>query len=230
MNVSQGNSRRELNELAASKHDALTRRLTQLVQDQVYKVNHTMIGQLRNASHEYDAPSGDTILEIAYLAGVEESVAFTVAGHPVPGQPLADEPALGVDNFSPKSRKAIVDMVRVLIDLETSNHAQPATDHAEPQRNLRAVDTGPDHSGTEQKSGLPDSLEVALARFRLKQALKAEEQGGYGITEINSDESAKYPAPLIEQLATYPKVKTIQELRDETTFERDDRSTDKGDA
>ena len=199
MNVSQNITLRELIEQAVTKRDASVRRLTQLAQDKGYKVNHTTIGQLRNGSYKYDAPSTDTIRAIAYLAGVDESVAFTAAGQPVPGPPLADELPPGADNLSPKSRKAVVDMVRVLVDLESSNNAERTQPEADTKPTLRAV--------------------APTSNPRTGQKNDADE---YGITEIHGDATKDYPAPPIESLAAHPKTKTIRELLDEETGERGD--------
>jgi len=94
-----------------------------------FKVTHATLNALLGGTYK-STPSTETIRAIAWLAGVSDEVAFTAAGQSVPGPPLADELPPGTDNLSPKSRKAVIEMLRVLIDLEASNHddqEQPET-------------------------------------------------------------------------------------------------------
>ncbi|MCO1338059.1 hypothetical protein BJH93_03995 [Kocuria polaris] len=151
MNTPRNRSLRNLLEDAVARHDASIRQLTRMAQGEGYKVNHTTLGQLRSGSYKYGVPSEETIRAIAWLAGVPVEVAFTAAGQPVPGPPLGEELPPGSDYLSPKSRKLVVDMVRVLVDLEGHNRdastKQAAADHADVESAA-----GGDASGEEQKT------------------------------------------------------------------------------
>lgn len=187
-----------LMEMAVERHDKSVRQLAFMAQDAGHKATYTTLNHIRSGTYKY-TPGEATIKAIAYLAGVEDSVAFTAAGQPVPGPPLADELPPGADNLSPKSRKAVVEMVRVLVDLEAGNSAERTS--SEPTKISRHQSHGgaPESNlGQEQKTGSDDS-----------------------IIEFHGAEAEKYPAPPIEQLAAHPKVKTRREQLDEQTGERD---------
>lgn len=131
---------RELVELAVTRHATSVRQLSFLAQKADFRVVSTTLNQIRNGTYK-SVPTDDTIKAIAWLAGVSEAVAFMAAGQAVPGPPLADELPPGADNLSPKSRKVVLDMVRVLVDLEAGNHGtqdKPETNPPGP-RTLRAV-------------------------------------------------------------------------------------------
>lgn len=115
-------------DMAFKRHDTSARQLGFLAQREGFRIVATTINQIRSGSYK-STPSVETIRAIAWLAGVSDEVAFTAAGQPVPGPPLADELPPGVDNLSPKSRKAVIEMLRVLIDLEASSHDDQ--EHAE---------------------------------------------------------------------------------------------------
>lgn len=120
---------KELLDLAVQQRSASGRQMAMLAQGHGFAVTSTTINQIRSGSYK-STPSVETIRAIAWLAGVSDEVAFTAAGQPVPGPPLADELPPGTDNLSPKSRKAVIEMLRVLIDLEASSHddqEQPET-------------------------------------------------------------------------------------------------------
>ena len=190
-----------LMEMAVERHDKSVRQLAFMAQDAGHKATYTTLNQIRSGTYKY-TPGEATIKAIAYLAGVEESVAFTAAGQPVPGPPLADELPPGADNLSPKSRKAVVEMVRVLVDLETGSNAQRTPDSNDTPTQLRAVapTSAPDAG---QKTGPDDS-----------------------IIEIHGAEAEKYPVPPIKQLAAHPKVKTRREQLDEQTGDHDENCED----
>lgn len=119
MNTTQ--TLRELVEQAVSRHSTSVRQLSFLAQKAGFRVVSTTLNQIRNGTYK-SVPTDDTIKAIAWLAGVNEEVAFTAAGQTVPGPPLAEELPPGADNLSPKARKAILDTVRVFVDLEAENN------------------------------------------------------------------------------------------------------------
>ena len=119
-------------------------------------LNHMLAGTYKSV------PSGDTLRTLAWLAGVSEEVAFTAAGQPVPGPPLADELPDGADNLSPKSRRVIIDMLRVLIDLE-SNHDKDTNPQTQ-DRERESADDGPVISSGEKTGGVGlDQMDFDLA-------------------------------------------------------------------
>lgn len=108
---------RDLVELAAGRHNASSRQLGFMSQKQGFGVVGTTLNHIRRGTY-VSMPRDETIRAIAWLAGVEEEVAFAAAGQPAPGVPFADDLPPGVDHLSPKSRRIAVDMLRLLVDLE----------------------------------------------------------------------------------------------------------------
>lgn len=197
------NSLPELIDLAVSKHKTSVRQMSFVAQKNGYRVTATTLNQIRNGSYK-SKPSQETLAAIAWLAGVDETLAFAAAGQPVPGPPLADELPPGADNLSPKSRKAVVEMVRVLVDLETGNNEQRTSDPEDKTpRTPRAVAPASDP--------------------RLGQKTEPD----HGITELHGDEARNIPVPPRERLAAHPKVKTRHEQLDEEVDERDDSQGEK---
>ncbi|MGP5219399.1 hypothetical protein [Arthrobacter rhombi] len=121
-------SLRKLLQQAKDEQQLSGRRLADAAQGKGFKVTHATLNSILGGTYK-STPSVETIRAIAWLAGVSDEVAFTAAGQPVPGPPLADELPPGTDNLSPKSRKAVIEMLRVLIDLEASSHDDQ--EHAE---------------------------------------------------------------------------------------------------
>lgn len=97
------------------------RRLAQLAQAHDLKLTYTTLHQMRSGKYK-STPRADTLKGLAWLAGVPTEVAFTAAGLPVPGPPIADELPDGADHLSAKSKRALIEMARVLVDLEGVRH------------------------------------------------------------------------------------------------------------
>lgn len=114
--MNEPQSLRELVDLAVAKHQTSVRQLSFKAQDHGFKLVGTTLGHIRNGTYKSVA-SEETIRAIAWLAGVSDDVAFTAAGQPVPGPPFAEELPPGVDNLPAKARKAAIDMLRVLVDM-----------------------------------------------------------------------------------------------------------------
>ncbi|MGO1320429.1 MAG: hypothetical protein ACTII7_07640 [Galactobacter sp.] len=120
----------ELIDAAAVRHDASVRQLASLAQSKGYKITHTTLNAMRAGSYK-STPKAETLKGIAWLAGVSERVAFTAAGQPVPGPPIADELPDGADRLSAKSRRVLIEMARVLVDLEArTDDTNTEDDHA----------------------------------------------------------------------------------------------------
>ncbi|MFK0005510.1 helix-turn-helix domain-containing protein [Paenarthrobacter sp. NPDC090520] len=129
--MNQPHSLSELVELAAQYRDASGLGLAQLAAKNGYQVTATTINQIRQGLYK-SKPREGTLRALAWLAGVSEEIAFTAAGQPVPGPPFAEELPPGVDNLSPKSRKIVIDMARVLVDLEKNADASNDDDQEQP--------------------------------------------------------------------------------------------------
>lgn len=189
------NSLPELIDLAVSKHKTSVRQMSFTAQKNGYRVTATTLNQIRNGSYK-SKPSKETLAAIAWLAGVDETLVFAAAGQPVPGPPLADELPPGADLLSPKSRKAVVEMVRVLVDLEAGS-------------NGKQQDSDPDN-GTGPRGMAP------AGNSRSGQKTPADE----GVIELHGDEARSIPVPPREKLAAHPTVKTRREQLDEETGEQ----------
>ena len=131
--MNEPQSLRELVDLALAKHQTSVRQLGFIAQNAGHKVVYTTISQIRNGTYK-SVPTDVTIRAIAWLAGVSDEVAFKAAGQPVPGPPFAEELPPGVDNLPAKARKAAIDMLRVLVDMnkEAADHAPHMSQAGEP--------------------------------------------------------------------------------------------------
>ncbi|WP_284250367.1 hypothetical protein [Litorihabitans aurantiacus] len=93
------------------------RRLADLAGRAGLKVTHTTLNHLAAGTYKF-APSPETIRAVAWLAEVSEEDAFAAAGVPVPGPPFSDELPPGVDYLSPRSRRAVIEVLRALVEAE----------------------------------------------------------------------------------------------------------------
>jgi hypothetical protein len=115
--VSTSTTLRDLAQKAVDERGLSGRRLADLAQAHGHELTHSTFNWIRSGTYK-SRPSPETVRAIAWLAGVSESEAFTAAGLPVPGPPFADELPPGVDTLSPRKRKVVLDLLRVLIDDE----------------------------------------------------------------------------------------------------------------
>lgn len=114
--MNEPKSLRDLIETAAAKRNASGLRLAEIAEAEGHKITVTTINAIRQGVYK-SRPRASTIRAIAWLAGVAEDVAFKAAGQPAPGPPFADELPPGVDNLPPKARRAAIEMLRALVDL-----------------------------------------------------------------------------------------------------------------
>lgn len=199
IDVNNTESLQGLIDQAVAKRKTSVRQLGFLAQDAGFKVVGTTLSHIRAGRYK-SVPSEDTIRAIAYLAGVDESVAFAAAGQQVPGPPLADELPPGADLLSPKSRKAVVDMVRVLVDLEAGNNAERTEAEQDTPRQLKPV--APTSDTSPRQKTTPDG----------------------GVIELHGDEARSIPVPPREKLAAHPKVKTRRdELNDQSGVQEENQ-------
>ncbi|WIV42554.1 hypothetical protein [Glutamicibacter nicotianae] len=240
-------------ENAAERHGKSVRQLASLAQGAGHKVTYTTLNHIRGGTYK-STPGAPTLRAIAYLAGVEESVAFAAAGQPVPGPPLADELPPGADNLSPKSRKAVVEMVRVLVDLESNNNDTHAILKSNPNQyrgdwheEARQALAESDPTGQGQKMlanrHREDDEQLAATDEEIEAFRKGKGRGfsratqphssspdsgasNDGIVELHGDEARNIPVPPREQLAAHPKMKTKREQLNEEIDERETKSGD----
>lgn len=114
--MNEPQSLRELVDLAVVRQQTSVRQMGFKAQEQGFKMHATTLNAIRQGTYK-SVPTDETIRAIAWLAGVSDEVAFMAAGQPVPGPPFSDELPPGVDNLPPKARKAAIDMLRVLVDM-----------------------------------------------------------------------------------------------------------------
>ncbi|TXG90652.1 hypothetical protein DW322_11065 [Rhodococcus rhodnii] len=79
-----------------------------------FKIVGTTLNAIEKGTYKSE-PSDETVRAIGWLAGVSDDVAFAAAGRRVPGPPFAEELPPGVDDLSPRERKAAIEMLRTLI-------------------------------------------------------------------------------------------------------------------
>lgn len=115
--MNEPQSLQELLDAAAARHGLSMRQLAVKARDADYRVVDTTLNAIRNGTYK-SRPREETVRAIGWLAGVSDEVAFTAAGLPVPGPPFADELPPGVDTLTPKKRKVVIELLRVLIDDE----------------------------------------------------------------------------------------------------------------
>lgn len=125
--MNQPNSLSELVELAIRHRDTSGLGLSQLAAKNGFQLTATTINQIRQGLYK-SKPRESTIRALAWLADVTDEVAFTAAGQPVPGPPFAEELPPGVDNLPAKARKAAIEMLRVLVDMNRAANAHSDED------------------------------------------------------------------------------------------------------
>jgi hypothetical protein len=160
--VNKPKSLRDLVEAAITRHDTSGRQLAFLAQREGFTLATTTVNAIRQGTYK-SAPSKETIKAIAWLAGVSDEVAFTAAGQPVPGPPFAEELPPGVDNLPPKARKAAIDMLRVLVDLnKDADEAEQAERLAARDERRRRLQEAGYVSPGQKTEGVPDHVPVGM--------------------------------------------------------------------
>lgn len=165
--VNEPSSLRELVRAALQQRGGSGRSLAAAAERAGHKITHTTVNQLAAGTYKF-TPSAETIRAVAWLAQVPEKVAFAAAGVPMPGPPFADELPPGVDNLSPRSRRAAVEVLRALVEAEQKaggEHDQrsaPRTPAGTPPANNVTPLTPPDQgehvdvTGMAARPGEPD--------------------------------------------------------------------------
>lgn len=134
-------SLKELAQLVLDVQDASARQVAQRAERMGHRLTHTTLNQMRAGTYK-SVPREETLRALAELAGVSVETAFQAAGLPVPGPPLADELPPGSDNLSPRSRAAVIQMLRVLIDLESNDGNEHEEQQQDRERGTASADGG----------------------------------------------------------------------------------------
>ncbi|WP_263121157.1 hypothetical protein [Cellulomonas sp. RIT-PI-Y] len=142
---------RDLLDVAIARHQTSRRQLAIKAQDAGFRIVDTTLNGIAAGTYK-SQPKADTVRAIAWLAGVTDEAAFTAAGLPVPGPPFADELPPGVDNLSPKARKAVIEILRVLVEEERDGDAEHATP-TKPARGAQVEHRG--HAALAAMAGTP---------------------------------------------------------------------------
>ncbi|AWN05065.1 immunity repressor [Gordonia phage Easley] len=97
-------------------------------------LNRTTASQILRGTYKGE-PSDGTIRAIGWLAGVGDEDAFAAAGRRSPGLPFAEELPPGVDDLSPKERRAAIEMLRTLVAQrrEINRYVDSSTGTQEPR-------------------------------------------------------------------------------------------------
>lgn len=160
--MNQPKSLKELVDLAIQFRGASGLGLSQLAAKNGLQITTTTINAIRQGTYK-STPREGTLRALAWLAGVDASVAFTAAGQPVPGPPFAEELPPGVDNLPPKARKAAIDMLRVLVDL---NRDADEWKHAHEKERRRGILREAGFASARQKTDEPDGADTLAAKRR----------------------------------------------------------------
>lgn len=162
--VNEPHSLQELIDVAMTRRDIRSGRgLANLAQAHGFRLTNTTVNALRAGTYK-SRPTDETVRAIAWLAGVSDAVAFTAAGLRVPGPPFADELPPGVDILPPKKRKAVIELLRVLIeDEEVMANAQ----HAAPMK----------HDLTVHSTGSGKTMSIVEAKSREATPARPDREG-----------------------------------------------------
>ena len=189
-------SLQELAQLVIDVQGTSARQVALRAEAKGLKLTDTTLNQMKSGSYKF-VPREDTVRALAELAGISVEAAFHAAGLPVPGPPLADELPPGSDNLSPKSRAAVIQMLRVLIDLE-SNHDEHTEHEEQPDARKReepdgaaparggGARGGDARAGEKTVPGVPADFDLAAhPNFELTRDRQDREWGDVG--EENQD-------------------------------------------
>ncbi|MEX5308933.1 hypothetical protein [Kocuria sp. CPCC 205297] len=167
--MNQPRSLQDLAQMAAERHQLSGRQLALKAQGAGYPLTHTVVNQILAGRYTSQLRS-DRLRGLAWLAGVSERTAFAAAGLPAPGQPLADELPDGVDNLSPRARKAVLELIRVLVEAERSDHHEYDTEDHEQEPRAEAGGAQPTQPSPMNHAGVSPAQDGLAARRRTRPA------------------------------------------------------------
>lgn len=125
---------------AKRTRDTSVRQLAIAAKEHGFKITYTTLHGISAGTYKSTARE-ETVRAIAWLAGVSVEEAFTAAGLPVPGPPFADELPPGVDKLSPKARRAVIELLRVLVEQEAGEDHEERSAPMNPAGESPAQDT-----------------------------------------------------------------------------------------
>lgn len=137
---------------AKASRGTSVRQLARLAHEQGFKIVDTTLNAIANGSYKA-RPTAETVRAIAWLAGVSDDEAFVAAGIPSPGLPFARELPPGVDQLSPRSRRAMVEVLRALVAAELAQGvAHPPSAQLAAARDVGAPSLGEQVRGEQDKA------------------------------------------------------------------------------
>lgn len=165
--VNENQTLRLLLQEAADVRGLSGRGLADLATSNGFNLNRSTVSRILSGTY-IARPANDTIRAVAWLAGVSERVAFEAAGRPQPGPSFVDELPEDADLLTPRERRIVIDLVRVLVenkrgalDEDTSTQNPPSDPPADgevgPRRTTMKLVKPTD--GTDENQGLdPDGM------------------------------------------------------------------------
>ncbi|MEQ7847766.1 hypothetical protein [Nocardioides kribbensis] len=90
------------------------RALADLTSGREHTIDRTQVNNILRGTYKH-RPGDSLIKAVAWLAAVDDEVAFKAAGIPMPGPPFAAELPPGVDNLGPQERRAIITVIRAFL-------------------------------------------------------------------------------------------------------------------
>ncbi|WP_155288802.1 hypothetical protein [Rhodococcoides fascians] len=160
---------------AADVRDLSGRGLADLATSNGFNLNRSTVSRILKGTY-VARPAADTIRAIAWLAGVSERVAFEAAGRPQPGPSFAEELPEDADLLTPRERRVIVELVRLMID----NRLGDADDE---EQESWTQESGAEHSGAGRGARRPGApIAADPTKFR-----QAAAELGQRITNVVRD-------------------------------------------
>lgn len=173
--------------------DTSVRQLAIAAKEHGFKITYTTLHGIGAGTYKSTARE-ETVRAIAWLAGVSVEDAFTAAGLPVPGPPFADELPPGVDKLSPKARRAVIELLRVLVDEEAGEEHDQRSAPMNPAGESPAPDDAPegdvvDMHPRRQQPGREHLSEINTSRWAARTGTPS------GGPDLTSGEESQDPGP-----------------------------------
>lgn len=104
-------------EKALEVRQTSARGLAALAHENGHRITASTLNLIRTRRYK-STPRPETLRTLAWLAEVPVETVFAAADYKTPSSPLADELPPGSDDLSPRARKAVIELIRVLIASE----------------------------------------------------------------------------------------------------------------
>lgn len=125
--MNENQTLRLLLQKAADVRGLSGRGLADLATSNGFNLNRSTVSRILNGTY-VARPATDTIRAVAWLASVSEQVAFEAADRPQPGPSFVDELPEDADLLTPRERRVVIDLVRVLIDNKRQDSDEDSTE------------------------------------------------------------------------------------------------------